>query len=402
MYIYVLTPWVDDSGIKKVKAMNNISKPILIVIAFLTVSICSFGQISHTSTVHKIDSIVTAYMASNKMVGVSIGIVRDGKIYLAKGYGTTAINKQTPTDSLTNFLACSITKLFTATAIMQLSEQGKIDIKKKLIFYLPDFKMKDERYKDITIEQMLTHSSGLKWDEHLKHSPNDSSALRKFVYSLSNKQLDFAPGTNFDGTKTYSNAAFDILGYLVQHLSGMPYEDYVSTHILLPSNMPNSKLNYIEIPAERRSVPHVLKGTHVKPGGIYDENREHSPSGNLNSCSLDLCNWMISNLSVYNNPNSNKGILQKGTLQNMWTTRLVAPQNKRISIGLGWWITDSEDLGKYYWHVGDDPGFSATLLVFPANNFGIAVLSNGMYAEQTVWNKIPFDIIDLFKDEWSH
>ncbi len=293
-------------------------------------------------------------------------------------------------------------QLFTATAIMQLSEQGKLDISKKLVFYLPDFKMKDERYKDITIEQMLTHSSGLYWDEYLKHSPNDSSALKKFVYSLDNKILDFAPGTKFDATKTYSNTAYDILGYLVQKISGMQYEEYVTEYILIKTNMLNSALNYINIPAKRRSAPHILKGKIVKMGGIYDENREHSPSGNLNSCSLDLCNWMLHILNTYNNPNLLNGILQSSTLNSMWTGRHVAPQTKRVSIGLGWFIKDSEDLGKYYWHVGDNPGFSATLMVLPEHNFGITVLSNGMYAEQIVWNKIPFDIINLFKDEWKN
>jgi hypothetical protein len=85
----------------------------------------------------------------------------------------------------------------------------------------------------------------------------------------------------------------------------------------------------------------------------------------------------------------------------MWTSRFVAPQNKKVSIGLGWWIKNSDDIGKYYWHVGDNPGYSATLMVLPEHNFGITILNNGMYAEQIVWNKIPFDIINLFKNEWK-
>lgn len=381
--------------------MNNTLKSILTVLALLVLSLSSTGQISQTNAINKIDSIVRTYLTANKIVGVSIGIVKDGKIYLTKGYGTAEIDKAKPIDSLTNFLTCSVTKLFTATAIMQLSEQGKMDISKKLIFYLPDFKMKDQRYKDITIEQMLTHSSGLYWDEHLKHSPNDSTSLKKFVYSLDNKILDFSPGTKFDATKTYSNAAYDILGYLVEKISGKQYEEYVKENILIKTNMLNSALNYKNIPAERRSAPHILKGKTVKEGGIYDENREHSPSGNLNSCSLDLCYWMLNILNIHNNPSLN-GILKDNTLNNMWTGRHVAPQNKRVSIGLGWFIKDSENLGKYYWHVGDNPGFSSTLMIFPEQNFGITVLSNQMYAEEIVWNKIPFDIINLFKDEWKN
>lgn len=141
--------------------MSNIPGFFLTISAFVLLPLYSTGQILEKRTGAKIDSIVNSYMINNQMIGVSIGIVKNGKVYLTKGYGTAEIDKPKPIDSLTNFLTCSITKLFTATAIMQLSEQGKIDIKKKLIFYLPDFKMKDERYKDITIEHLLTHTSGL-------------------------------------------------------------------------------------------------------------------------------------------------------------------------------------------------------------------------------------------------
>lgn len=181
-------------------------KILQLVIALVLSSSCAITQTPPANIVEKIDSIVTAYMTAHKMVGVSIGIVKEGTIYLAKGYGTAEINKNRPVDSLTKALTCSVTKLFTATAIMQLAEQGKIEVSQKLIFST-DSKMKDERYKDITIEHLLTHTSGLHWDMELKRSPNDSSALRKLVYSLHNKNLHFAPGSKFNALETYSNAA---------------------------------------------------------------------------------------------------------------------------------------------------------------------------------------------------
>ncbi|MBK9962884.1 MAG: beta-lactamase family protein [Saprospiraceae bacterium] len=133
----------------------------------------------------------------------------------------------------------------------------------------------------------------------LNHSPNDSSSLRKLVYSLDNKILDFAPGTKFNATETYSNSAYDILGYLVQKISGIQYQDYITDSILEKANMPSSFFDYTVIPIDRRSSPHILKGKVVKVGGMYSENVEHSPSANLNSCSIDLCNWMMHNLNIY-------------------------------------------------------------------------------------------------------
>jgi CubicO group peptidase (beta-lactamase class C family) len=332
-------------------------------------------------------------MTANKMVGVSVGIVKDGNIYMAKGYGMADAGKATPVDSLTNFLTCSITKLFTATAIMQLAGQGKIDINEKLIFYLPDFKMKDSRHKDITIRHLLTHSSGLYWDMELKQSPNDSTALQKLVYSLYDKVLDFAPGTQFDATKTYSNAAYDILGYLVQKISGKQYDVYIKEAILNKVGMPYSDIQYTNIDPARRSTPYIIKNKKVVAGGMLTENTEHAPSGNLNSCSIDLCNWMLHILNIANM--DTVGVLQPGILKTMWQPVHTAPQNKNVSIGLGWFITTSKDYGTYYWHVGDNPGFSSTLMVFPQQNLGITVLSNGMYAQDIVWNKIPYGILQL-------
>ncbi|MEO7175776.1 MAG: serine hydrolase domain-containing protein [Saprospiraceae bacterium] len=377
--------------------MTKTSKISTIVLMLIS-AIGQFSQAQTDNTIRNIDSIVTTYMSDNKMVGVSIGIVKEGKIYLAKGYGVTEVNKLKPVDSLTNFLACSITKTLTATAIMKIVEDGKIDISKKLTYYIPDFTMKDERYKDITIEHLLTHTSGLYWDMELDHSPNDSSALRKLVYSLNDKILDFAPGTKFDATKTYSNAAFDILGYLVQNISGQQYEDYIKDNILQKANMGHSSIDYEKIPIDYRSAPHILKHNKAKVGGMITENKEHAPSANLNSCSLDLCNWMMHIMNIYNNKNAVEGVLQKSTLLNMWTARQVAPQNKNISMGLGWFMTDSKDLGRYYWHVGGNPGYSATLMLFPDKNFGITLMTNGMYAEQIVWNKMSYDIIELFNE----
>lgn len=377
----------------------RLMKARALLLFILIFSLKVFAQSDDRMT--KIDSIISAYMTANQMPGLSVGIVKNGKIFLAKGYGTAEIDRKQAVDSLTNFLTCSVTKLFTATAIMQLVEQGKLDIHQKLVYYLPDFKMKDARYHDITIEQMMTHTSGLYWDEYLKHSPNDSTALKKFVYSLDKKVLDFAPGTKFDATKTYSNAAYDILGYLVEKISGETYERYIRNHILRQVGMTNSDFNYRNISAMRRSSPHIIKKKKVSVGGMLEENREHSPSANLYSCSLDLCYWMLHILHIYNSEQYAEGVIQKKSLLDMWTGRQIAPQNKRVSMGLGWFLKEDENLGLYCFHVGNNPGFSATLMIFPKQNFGITLLTNSMYAEQVLWNKIPFDIIGLFANEWK-
>lgn len=378
-------------------------KPFTAILIFLgtacTVAAQSVGN-DATALVKKTDSIIQQYMQEASIVGLSLGIVKDGQLYLTRGYGLQELGTRKTTDSLTNYMTCSITKLFTATAVMQLVEQGKIDIRQKLIFYLPDFTMKDERYKDITIEHLLSHSSGLPWDKVLKDVPDDSSALRKLVYSFSNSKLAFTPGTKFNPVETYSNAAYDILGYLVQTLSGKPYTTYIQEHILQPAGMQRSGFDHTAIAGDRKSTPHIMQKKTVKTGGIVTEGKAHDPSANLNSNAADLCHWMETILKTAKN-SSTSGLLQYQSQQQMWTPRHTAPQNKAVSIGLGWWITQSASRGTYYWHVGNNPGWSATLMIFPEQNFGITLLSNGMYAEDIVWNKISFAVIDLFKDGWK-
>jgi hypothetical protein len=109
---------------------------------------------------------------------------------------------------------------------------------------------------------------------------------------------------------------------------------------------------------------------------------------------------MLHNLSIYNSTNSTKGVLNRSTLVDMWTTKREIPPYK-TSMGLGWWVLQSEKYGKFVFHDGNDPGFSAALILSPGNNFGIVVLCNALYPKEIVWNKIPFEITDLFGNEWK-
>jgi CubicO group peptidase (beta-lactamase class C family) len=125
-------------------------------------------------------------MKENRIVGLSIGVVKDGELFYTKGYGFTSVDSLYKVTEHTVFHTASITKVFTASAIMQFVDRGEIKLTDKLTDHLPDFKMKDKRYQQITIEHLLTHSSGLPWEHKFKNSPNDSTALEQFVSDLKN------------------------------------------------------------------------------------------------------------------------------------------------------------------------------------------------------------------------
>jgi CubicO group peptidase (beta-lactamase class C family) len=384
--------------------MHSKTSLYLLVLAASLWFVCiskSFAQYSDKDKKGQIDRVVAKMMTANKIIGLSIGIVKDGKIFYTKGYGTKEIGKVAAIDSTTNFLTCSISKLFTATAIMQLVERGKIDIHKKLTDYVPDFSMKDPRYKEITIEQMLTHTSGIpnKNNPHYIDPENDSLALTAFACKLRKEKLSFPPGVQLSA-KTYSNAAYDILGLVIERVTQKTYSDYVTTNVLQLAGMDSSSFFIQQINKGRRSTPHTknwLTGK-VKQSNYYPDIPQDKPCGNLNSCSYDLCKWVLHNLSIYNATNKTKGVLERNTLVDMWTTKKEIPPFS-TSIGLGWWVVNSNKYGKYVFHDGNDPGFSAALIISPKNNFGIVLLCNGEYPKDIIWNKLPFDIINLFGDD---
>lgn len=342
-------------------------------------------------------------MERDKLVGLAVGIVQQGRVSFAKGYGTREMHKNLPVDSLTNFLTASISKLFTATGILQLCEAGEIRLSDKLIDYVPEFTMKDTRYREITIYQMLTHTAGLPnfFSPNFIRPTPDSLALSKFAEKLATKKLPYPPGVALS-KETYSNTGYNLLGLVIERVTSQTFSDYMDENVLGPVGMKNSSFFYTRIPENLRSTPHKknrLTGK-ISPSRYYPDIPQDKPCGNLNSCIADLCRWMIHNLQIYRGQTPAGAVLERKTLEKMWTTQEQISGFK-TSIGLGWWIVESEIYGKYLFHVGNDPGFSATLMISPANDFGIVLLCNGRYPMEQVWNEIPFEIIDLLAGNWK-
>lgn len=379
-----------------------IPHPLRCLRVTLLFALCFFTHAAFAQTdLPVIDSLISRTMQAQRIPGLSLGIVRNGQILYMKGYGTRTKGKDEPVDSLTNFLTCSISKLFTASGIMQLAEEGQIDISKKLTDYLPEFRMKDPRYQDITIRQILTHTSGLPniARKHFIRPAHDSLALTLFTQKLSRKKLSFPPGVQLSA-KTYSNTGYDILGRVIEKVSGQHYSDYINEKVLQPAGLLHSSFFIDSIPADRRSTPHARSWiTHqVHPSGYYPDIPQDKPCGNLNSNSYDLCQWMLHNLSIYKGTTST-GVLKRSTLEEMWTTHAFIPPHE-TSIGLGWWVVHSKKYGKYLFHVGNDPGFCATLILSPANDFGLVILCNALHPKEVVWNDLAFRIIDQFSAGW--
>ena len=144
---------------------------------------------------------------SHDLPGLAVGIVADNEVVYARGFGVKSIETQEPISMTTVFHMASISKPFVATAMMQLVEQNQIQLDAPVVAYIPYFKLDDDRYRDITVQQMLSHVSGMpdvmdyEWD-----TPQyDEGALERYVRSLSSKKLIYEPGEKY----AYSNMAFE-------------------------------------------------------------------------------------------------------------------------------------------------------------------------------------------------
>jgi len=305
----------------------------------------------------------------HRLPGLAIGIVRDGRVVYAHGSGEASRGSGRPITTKSIFHMASVSKLFTATAAMQLVEAGKLELDAPLTKYLAYFRLAEEESRTITVRQVLTHTSGFpdvrdyEWDKPQR----DEGAAERYVRSLASEKLLFAPGRGW----SYSNMAFDTMGDVIAKASGMSFDDYVRTHVLAQLGMASSSFIHAETPGELRTQGHSVaysKRVDQAPCPVYPYNRRHAPSSTLNSSVEDMCRFALANLA--RGELDGKRILAAKSYDLMWSRDDDTP-----SIGLAWALGDLD--GKLVVsHSGGDVGYSSFLILLPAENLGVVVMSN--------------------------
>src|SRR5262249_32951738 len=217
---------------------------------------------------------------------------------------------------------------------------------------------------------MVTHTSGMpdvedyEWDK----PQYDDGALERYVRSLSNQKLIFAPGTNF----RYSNMAFEVLGDLIAKVSGESFDDYVRHHILTPLKMRDSTLLKKEIDPKLMTWGHERdKDGQVFPSKVYPYNRMHSPSSNLHSNVEDMARWALANLN--HGELDGRRILKEQTYDIMWK-----PAHKLSDsdgVGISWFLGEYRGLATVS-HGGGDPGYATFLVLLPEKKIAVVLMAN--------------------------
>ena len=318
----------------------------------------------------RLEPVLLNLMKEQKIPGLAIGIVEDGRLVYARGFGVMMLGAAThPVTPKTLFHMASITKPFVATSVMQLVEKGKIDLDTPVKKYLPYFQLKDPRHEAITVRQMLSHTSGMPdvQDYGWNKPEYDDGSLERYVRSLTGKSLRWEPGKKF----AYSNMAFEVLGDLVAKVSGTNFEDHVEAEILKPVGMRSSTLLVKKADPALLAAGHTMSAGKAKAIAHYPYNRAHTPSSNLHSNVEDMTRWMLVNIN--HGELDGKRILKSSTYDLMW--KPVATVGNRGSVGISWFLSDFKG-EPCVSHGGGDDGFLTYLIFSPTKRAGVVMMVN--------------------------
>lgn len=320
---------------------------------------------------NELQSLIEDFVRQQQIPGFAIGVIQDDQLVYAHGFGVkNLIHNDDPVTPRSLFHMASITKTFVATSIMQLVEAGKISLETPVVQYLPYFRLADDRYRTITVGQMVTHTSGMpdvedyEWDK----PQYDDGALERYVRSLSNKKLIFAPGTDF----RYSNMAFEVLGDLIAKVSGESFDDYVQHHILTPLKMRDSTLLIKKTNRKLMTWGYERdKDGHVFPSKVYPYNRMHSPSSNLHSDVEDMARWALANLN--HGELDGRRILKGQTYDTMW--KPVRKLSDGRAVGISWFLGEYRGQATVS-HGGGDTGYATFLVLLPEKKIAVVLMAN--------------------------
>jgi len=354
-----------------VKLRHTFPKPVWLLLLCLAMILAAAspyrGQSKAPSTdglAEKIDKILSSPYKPD-IPGAAVIVVKNGQTIFRKGYGIANLELNIPIKPEMVFRIASLTKQFTAAAIMMLAEQGKLAVSDEITKFIPTY---PTRGKKITIENLLTHTSGIKdyietlWPQRMR----EDLTVEQLINVFKDVPLNFEPGARL----AYSNANYVLLGAIIEKVSGKRYAEFIEEDIFKPLGMKHS---YYEI--NQLIVPNRVSG--------YAQTKEGYVSAPFISMSqLRAAGALMSSvddLAIWDEAFYSEKLLKRASIERIFTSYKLA-SGESVNYGYGWevWQFEGRTVAS---HGGGINGFSAYVLRIPQDHIYIAILSNDRTAE---------------------
>ncbi|OEH94429.1 serine hydrolase domain-containing protein [Bacillus solimangrovi] len=352
------------------KALN-----FCITFVFIMFFMCTSVLAQNSSELAKIEDfeeMIDNYMEKSlkeyHIAGATIVVVKDGEVLLKKGYGYSDVEKKIPVDTnKTFFRVGSVTKIFTATAAMQLVEQGKIDLDTDINKYLKGLKIDTKYDTPITLANLLTHTGG----------------FAESVDGIYSEKLLDEPVPLYDTIKNnmpplirpsgeviqYSNYGYALIGHIVEQVSGIPFDQYVEENIFKPLNMKNTRYSL-----SSSMLSEMSKGYNYKNGNFVEKPLGSiivHPAGSIVSTSNDMSKFLTAHLQ--NGKYGDKRILKEETAISMQNRQFT---QHNLMPGYGYGFHENFKNNKIIMHDGDADLFTSQLSILPEENLGYFISYN--------------------------
>src|SRR6266487_3458383 len=339
----------------------------LLALPFTVLSVSAAAR-SNEPDIASIDAYVSAQVQANHIPGVALGLVHNDQIVHLRGFGSADQSGRAVTPN-TPFILASVSKSFTALAVMQLVESGKVKLDAPVQRYLPWFRVADPVASTrITVRHLLYQTSGL--PSSACSTDEVTMSLEQFVRSLGTTGLDRPVGSRYE----YCSANYDVLGLIVQTVSGQSYGTYVQQHIFAPLQMHDSFASEQE--ARRDGLAQGYRWLFGVPAPFDYYNVSAVPAGFLVSSAEDMTHYLVAQM--------NRGRFGSATI--------LSPAGIATTHAPGVAITEGSGTGSSYamgwnngtlagipaiWHDGAEPNVSTRLLIEPQTHWGAILLLNG-------------------------
>ncbi|MEO7045911.1 MAG: serine hydrolase domain-containing protein [Ferruginibacter sp.] len=320
---------------------------------------------------NKLSNFVEETARNFNIPGVSVGVwANSQEEYACRG--VTSINNPLPIDLDTLFILGSVTKTYTATTLMSLVAEGKINLNGLVKKYVPELKLLNRQaVEKITVLNLLNHTSGLDWGVISDFCEGDD-ALARYVEKMNELKLIAPPGIR----TSYSQAGYNLVGRIIEKVTGQTFEHAVTSHVFKPLGLAHSFFNRDDIMTRRFCVGHNRdeegKLTIAK---LWRRSRGDNPGGGIASSVADQLRWARFHLGDGHQESGTRVLPEKVLSQMHKPTAELRGSNLGSAIGIGWFLRDVQGVSTIG-HCGSANGQFAELLLVPERNFAVVSLSN--------------------------